>query len=175
MTYTTPTTRVTGELITAAIWNTDIVDNLTYLLARPATEHTANEGSNYTTNSSSWADVDATDYALTLDVKSGAVLVGFNGTVDLASNASGPMGHFDVDVDGARHEGDDGIIGCQNFNVGLVHSLSFAVRIDGLSVGSHTFKLQWKATNTGGTPITLFAGAGTSARDVHPQFWVQEV
>jgi hypothetical protein len=31
MTYTAPTTRTTGTLITAAIWNTDVVDNITYL------------------------------------------------------------------------------------------------------------------------------------------------
>src|SRR5687767_11211551 len=31
MAWTTPTTRTTGDLITAAIWNTDLVDNLAYL------------------------------------------------------------------------------------------------------------------------------------------------
>src|SRR3990167_6645722 len=31
MAWTSPTTRTTGNLITAAIWNTDLVDNLTWL------------------------------------------------------------------------------------------------------------------------------------------------
>lgn len=31
MAWTTPTTRTTGDLITAAIWNSDLVDNLAYL------------------------------------------------------------------------------------------------------------------------------------------------
>lgn len=31
MAWTTPTTRTTGTLITASIWNTDLVDNLIYL------------------------------------------------------------------------------------------------------------------------------------------------
>jgi hypothetical protein len=31
MAWTDPTTRSTGDLITAAIWNTDMVDNFTYL------------------------------------------------------------------------------------------------------------------------------------------------
>lgn len=31
MAWTTPTTRTTGTLITAAIWNTDLVDNIAYL------------------------------------------------------------------------------------------------------------------------------------------------
>lgn len=34
MAWTTPTTRATGDLITAAIWNADLVDNLSYLHAR---------------------------------------------------------------------------------------------------------------------------------------------
>ena len=35
MAWTTPTTQTSGVLITAAIWNTDIVDNLKYLIASP--------------------------------------------------------------------------------------------------------------------------------------------
>ena len=31
MAWTAPTTQVTGFLVTAAVWNTDLVDNLTYL------------------------------------------------------------------------------------------------------------------------------------------------
>jgi hypothetical protein len=31
MSWTNPTTRNTGDLITAAIWNTDLVENLTAL------------------------------------------------------------------------------------------------------------------------------------------------
>jgi hypothetical protein len=37
MAYTAPTTRVTGELITAAIWNTDMVDNIIFLNANLGT------------------------------------------------------------------------------------------------------------------------------------------
>jgi hypothetical protein len=32
MAWTVPTTRTTGELVTASIWNTDIVDNLNYII-----------------------------------------------------------------------------------------------------------------------------------------------
>lgn len=37
MTWTDPTTRSTGDLITAAIWNQDVVDNLEYLYNRTVT------------------------------------------------------------------------------------------------------------------------------------------
>lgn len=36
MPYTAPTTRATSNLITATIWNTDLVDNITYLANPPA-------------------------------------------------------------------------------------------------------------------------------------------
>lgn len=41
MAYTAPTTRVTGELIEAADWNTDLTDNIAYLYARIALIATA--------------------------------------------------------------------------------------------------------------------------------------
>ncbi|HEC23428.1 MAG TPA: hypothetical protein ENI95_10990 [Chloroflexi bacterium] len=39
MTWTDPTTRQTGDLITAAIWNGDVVDNLSYLHDRVVTRY----------------------------------------------------------------------------------------------------------------------------------------
>lgn|SRR3990167_124054 len=36
MAYTEPTTRTTGDLITASIWNTDLTDNISFLRTRPA-------------------------------------------------------------------------------------------------------------------------------------------
>jgi hypothetical protein len=48
MAWTSPTTRVTGEIITASKWNTDIVDNLLYLKANlgDATETLTNATGN---------------------------------------------------------------------------------------------------------------------------------
>lgn len=40
MAWTTPTTRTTGELITASIWNTDLVDDLKYLKGSPTIDGT---------------------------------------------------------------------------------------------------------------------------------------
>ena len=34
-TYTAPTTRSSGDLVTAAIWNTDLVENIKYLKDTP--------------------------------------------------------------------------------------------------------------------------------------------
>jgi hypothetical protein len=40
MAYTAPTTRSTGNLITASIWNTDLVDNISFLANPPACKAT---------------------------------------------------------------------------------------------------------------------------------------
>lgn len=45
MTWTDPTTRSTGDLITAAIWNQDVVDNLEYLHERTVTRWIPPHGS----------------------------------------------------------------------------------------------------------------------------------
>lgn len=38
MPYTAPTTRTTSDLITASIWNTDLVDNISFLANRPTVQ-----------------------------------------------------------------------------------------------------------------------------------------
>ena len=86
MAWTAPTTRATGNLITASIWNTDVVDNLRALATLESAEYSA--GSNYTTTSTSYVDIDGTnlDHDITLD-KTGDILVGLNGTFYLSSTA----------------------------------------------------------------------------------------
>ena len=58
MAWTAPTTRATGDLITAAIWNTDVVDNLTTLLAGGiAVTSQAAYDLAYASSSSQWARI----------------------------------------------------------------------------------------------------------------------
>ena len=128
--------------------------------------YVCDEASDYTTTSTSFVDVDGTNLALTIITNGGPVLVHFHGMF----YTNGARMWLDVDVDGTRTAGDDGIIGAwqtANFTV------TFSRLITGLSAGEHTFTLQWKVIS-GGT-AKLYAGAGTSNADVHPQFWVREV
>lgn len=172
MAWTTPTTRVTGELITAAIWNTDIVDNLTYLLAPPATTSRLNEGANYTVNSGTFANLDATDLSITQASKSGRVLLHFECSFDEASGTTSTL-YLDFAVDTVRVGGDDGIAFATARDSYLNgNTLAIDWLVTGLSVGDHTFTVQAKR---GGGTITIYVGAGTSARDVHPQFYALEV
>lgn len=67
MAYTAPTTRADGDIITAAIWNTDIVDNIAALYAAMPWHAVVNKTANYTVLQ---AD---NGYLITVDCTSGAV------------------------------------------------------------------------------------------------------
>jgi hypothetical protein len=180
-------TVATGDLIAAADWN-QVGDNFDHLaalkaggtalsskssaaelLATPKADYTLNESSNYTTTSTSFADIDAVKLALSITSNGGDVLVQFHGTFTI--NAASTF-WLELMVDGVAHAGDDGIGGFSVPATGAGVTASFTRLIKGLSAGSHTFKLRWKTlSNT----LTLYAGAGTASWDVHPQFWVKEI
>jgi hypothetical protein len=168
MAYTTPKTWVTGELVTATEMNTYMRDNQNALKSPPTDSYVLNEGSDYTTTSTSFVDVDATNLALTITTTGGDVFVHFHGSV----NSNTYRIYFELDVDGSPHAGDDGITHSFNSGGNDRMTITFTRLITGLSAGSHTIKLQWKSSSS---TITLFAGAGTSNVDVHPQFWAREV
>lgn len=173
MAWTTPRTWAVGEAITADLLNEQLRDNLSVLKDPGSANYEADETGDYTTTSSSFVDVDATNLALTIETNGGDVLVHFHGSIK-NSNAGGIM-FFDIDVDGTRHGGDDGCIVVENPDAATASqriAISFTRLITGLAAGSHTFKLQWK--RSAGT-ITLYAGAGSTNGDVHPQFWAREV
>lgn len=170
MTWTTPKTWA-NETLTAADMNTHIRDNLDYLKTtldgisgQGSAQYLADEASDYTTTSSTFVDVDATNFAHTITTKGGDVLIGFVGVVHTGGNRV----FFDVDIDGSLFADDDGII---VHDVSSSEHVSFVVMVTGLSAASHTFKLQWK--RNAGTS-TLYAGAGVSI-DTKPQFWVREI
>jgi hypothetical protein len=167
MAWVTPKTDyLTGDLVTAQEMN-DIGNDLSWLKDLAVVEYTLDEGSDYTTTSTTFVDVDATNLALTITTDGGDVLVHFHGVCQ--ANYTNRV-DFDVELDGTRLGGDDGIAAMQERTEVTV---SFTRLITGLSAGEHTFKLQWKASDSNGA--TLYAGAGTANLDLHPQFWVREV
>jgi hypothetical protein len=173
MGWTSPSTRVTGELITAAIWNSDITDNLSYLNIRPSDTSLINEASDYTTTSTSFVDIDATDMAVTITTNGGDVLVVFNADLNIGTGGITLWAYFDITIDGTRQGNDDGlrVYSCNDgTDIGMVSIVYLAT---GLSAGSHTFKVQWKKKGTG--TLTLYAGAGTTSYDVHPFLFAKEV
>ncbi len=167
MTWTTPKTWQVDELVTAADMNTHIRDNLNALKSPPNAVYTPDETGDYTTQSGSFEAVDATNLALTLTTNGGDLLVHLHATV---KNSASARIYFDVTVDGTRVAGDDGIIATALSDSPEV--VSFTRLVSGLSAGEHTVTLVWKVS--AGT-ATLYAGAGTSGLDLHPQFWAREV
>lgn len=137
--------------------------------------YTVNEASDYTTSSTSFVDIDATDLNLSLTTTGGDVLLGFYGNIRVSGSGS-PTVYFDVLQDATRIGGDDGL--CLAFVTSIdsavdqYQPVSFTYLITGLSAGTYAFKLQWKVS---AAAAILYAGAGTSALDIHPQFWAKEI
>lgn len=168
MAYTQPTTRNTGDSITASNWNTDLVDNLIAIKNPPTDSYVADENANWTSNSTSFVDVDGTDLSLTITTTGGDVFVGFHGNVSGANI----IVYFDVTMDGVRIGTDDGIIARFVTTSVANGNVSFTRLVTGVSAGTHTFNLQWKVSS--GT-ATLYGGGATPTADLHPQFWVREM
>lgn len=168
--WTAPKTWAVGELVTASLLNTHLRDNLDFLKSPPVAQYVGNQASDYTTTSTSFTNVDGTNFVLTITPAGSQVLVHFDGTI--IHSATNRI-HFDVEIDSAgnRLAGDDGIL---VFNAnGDIVPISFTRLVTGLTPNvAHAFRLQWKVS--GGT-ATLHAGAGATNADVHPQFWVREV
>lgn len=169
MPYTEPTTRTTGELITASIWNTDIVNNIAALKTPPSDSYIANEGANYSTSSTSFTNVDATDFSLDITTTGGDVMIGFYCTV---LNSGTGNTYLEITKDGVAILGDDGMMFVHSSVANIRDPLSFVFLLTGLAAGTYNFKLQWKVS---ASTSTMYAGAGTGAADVHPQFWAREV
>ncbi len=168
MTWTTPKTWAVDELVTASMLNTHLRDNLTALKTPPSAHYEVDESSDYTTTSTSFEDVDGTNLSLTITTNGGDVMAGFVGSVAHSLSAN-PI-YFNVAVDGDDQAGDDGLLYVMPGTSGTL--ASFVTLLAGLSAGEHTIALRWRVNNGTGT---LWAGAGTTYRDVHPQFWVREV
>ncbi len=169
MSWTTPHTWIDGEALEEDIMNEQIRDNFNFLKDRPSNTRNINEGANYTTALTNFDDVDPTNLSLTITTEGGDVWVGFTGSI--SNSTINTYVHFDLEVDGVRFAGDDGIIVEQINPANNVSTIGFIILIDTLAAAAHTFKLQWKVS--AGT-ATMFAGDGTANRDVHGQFWVHE-
>lgn len=171
--WTQPATWTVNQLVTAADMNTHLRDNLEFLKDPPTGAYKADESADYNTTSTSFVNVDVTNFAFSLDTAGGDVLIGFYGTFIM--NAASREVYLDVDVNTlGRVGGNDGLIAGQNPETSVTRPIpiSFTYLLRNLSAGNHIFRLQWKVD---GGNATLYAGAGTTGWDLHPQFWVREI
>jgi hypothetical protein len=171
MAWTTPITWTTNQLVAASDMNAQIRDNENYLFSgRPGSTIKYDAGASYTTTSTSFVDIDATNISITLTISSGRALVMFMSV----SDAQVQNGAFDISVDGTRigSAGTNGISASFMTNAVDTSTTTIGVVVTGLSVGSHTFRPQWRKLN--GT-ATMFAGNGVAQQDFIPVFSVIEV
>lgn len=169
MTYVAPSTRTTGELITSAIWNQDITNNILALKNPPSDSVEGDNSTDYTTTSDTFTDVDP-DLSLDVATQGGDLYVHFHGGLRLTSHSV----YFDLKLNAVRMGGDDGICAVYGtIGAGDAGGVSFTRRLYGLVADDYNIVLQWKVTT--GATATLYAGAGTSGGDMHPQFWAREV
>ncbi|MCY3831993.1 MAG: hypothetical protein OXG85_03180 [Chloroflexi bacterium] len=156
MAWTTPKTDwKTGELVAASDMNA-IGENLAVLrnlgsASYITTERISKLGHTYT-------DVDSENLNLSITTSGGDVLVGFSGSLTRNNDNSC---HLDIDVDGVSQGG----VISQGVPGHSVYSVSFTRMIQGLSAGSHSFKLRWRGSHRD-RGFSLLTGA---------QFWVREI
>ena len=163
--WTTPRNWAADDNLDEDMMNTYIRDNQIALKDPPSESYVLNEAGEYS-GAAAWADIDAANLTLTLVTSGGDVMVSFAGTFYMTVGAS--TVYLDVEVDGARTAGDDGIIGTYITTAAV--GLSFTRLIEGLAADTHVFVLQWDAVAN----ARLAAGSG-GTHDVHPQFWAREV
>jgi len=151
MPWTTPKTWI-SEVLTSDDMNTYLSDNTQYLYDEvtysPAEyTYTRGSGTDYTTTSTSLVDIDATNLSTTLTTDGGDILVVFTGH---ASRPGGTpiQGVFAIVYDGTVRNAVTQYIDTGSSNV------SFSYVFNGVSAGSHTFKMQWRLQASGAT-LTL--------------------
>lgn len=173
MAWSSPRTWVAAEVPTAAIFNTHVRDNLTYLFSgRAGSSVLRDNGSSYTTTSASFANIDVTNITQTVTINSGKALVYLTGTVAVGSTTTAA---FDIAVDGTRigASGTNGLA-VANMSTGTLTVPICLIAIKtGLSVGSHTFVAQW--LSTAGVSISFYSGNGSGGQDVIPSLGVLEI
>ena len=103
--------------------------------------------SNYTTSSATFVDMDATNLIFTATLNTGRVLL--LATL-ISNNSSSVQNYFDFILDSTtRAGGANGVAGTINGTNST--NVTVIGQFTGLTQGSHTFKLQWRASATTGT------------------------
>lgn len=140
MAWTTPKTWATSELVTAAMMNTHLRDNLGYLLAgRPAA--VAMSRTAYTTTSTSMVDVDATNLKIVLTPSGSRALVMAYAIMSV-NNVAGNVGWLRLYGDNGLGQSDYVGQSVQNQTAGFL----LAHLYTGMTPGTaYTFTLRYAA------------------------------
>lgn len=165
MAWTAPATWTANQLIGASDLNTQVRDNLNYLLGG-RTIGSKTSAVSASTSSTTFVDIDATNLIITQTLTSTRALCVL--VAPMYQNTAGSYVYFDFVVDStSRIGGTNGIFGFSPAAAGGYYMPGVVVGIfTGLTAASHTFKPQWKVSaNVGG----LIGTSGVA------QFYVLEI
>lgn len=156
MAYTDPTTRSLNDLITASIWNTDIVANIQHLFNRPLV--VVKPTGEYSSNSATFVDIDSSELTLSIDIESTRLLVMFQFTADAwSSSPSNSYLRIDFTANGTRVSGSGSSgPGVARFDGSSNEPAVYTTRtifyvIEGLTPGTVVITPQWRHSGGSGT------------------------
>lgn len=158
-TWTSPKTWVASEMATAALFNTHIRDNITWLKT-PLESGKITFASDFTTTSATYVDV--TGITTTVTTNGGGLDVFFRATI--GHSVGSTVNTFQLVVDGVS----EAILGTMVFETGRYLTTTFYHHIAAISAGSHTIKVQVK---TAAATLTI---RGTTGTNGDPLFFVRE-
>ncbi|MBN1200610.1 MAG: hypothetical protein JXJ20_02020 [Anaerolineae bacterium] len=149
MAWTTPKTWSTSELVTAAMLNTHLRDNLNALKAPPSSR-LQNFNTTISTTSTTWTDLTA-GMVRELTTSGGDVLLLFEAAVELDAASDAYYIYLDFDVDGDRvSEVSIGILKMNRYS-GNRKGITLFYLVTGLEAGTHEFKPQWRVNDAAAT------------------------
>lgn len=177
MGWTAPTTRSTGDLITAAIWNTDLVNNLTYLKgvgSRILGTGSADAGTLNTTPTpfgSAGAAACAIALTLPVDASIAPVEIGLSYHYTDSGASSSPAGYIDFldDVSGAAIDSLK-FAHAKASTANIMQRGQIVFTTESLTAGTHTITPRLYSANGGWGFYVADNAAG-----LHYVFWVRQV
>lgn len=158
MAWTTPRSWATSELVTAALMNTHLRDNLAYLLT-PNYVHVLENSGTYTTTSSSPVIINA-NYSVSITMNGGHLLMGLSGRFTMSTAAQ--VASIGFDVDGTPRM----FFNTSETNNDYRADESLVYLWTGLSAGARTISVKWMTSG----------GTLTAQKAIAPLvFWALEI
>lgn len=152
MAWSTPRTWTTNELVTASVMNTHVRDNLNALKSPPGAIYQNSSGSSlYTTSSTIWTDVDATNLKLTLTPDGTVVFV--QATVDVKLSSEAYYVYFSFGLNGVWTAG--GTYGLARSQHGKEVTIPLFFDMSATAGVSNYYTLRWKVSD-GAATATIY-------------------
>lgn len=171
----TDKTWAANEALTASGFNAYLRDALRHLAEPDREVINITTGTNYTTTSTSFVDVNTTDYQVDLTPSIGGgqtcdILVGGMFALRCSGDATPAIIHFDLMVNGVSVSGANGIIFVEGAT-NQIFPVTLNYLLQGQDNSAKAIKLRWK-TSDGARTATLYTQSG-GTRQARSQFWAR--